>query len=76
MKPIMAEYWCVLGDVYYHLAGDYDRAKRFYRNAIILGQKRKEDDMWPVELSKYNTYPEKMIKSCEELLKSNEFVMM
>ena len=74
VRPIMAEYWCVLGDIFYHLTGDLKKAKRFYRNAIVMGSKRGDGDMWPIELSKYNSYPEKMIKSCEELEKNQEFV--
>ena len=66
VKPLMAEYWCVLGDIYYFISGDAVKAKRFYKNAIILGSKR-GTDAYPVEFSKYREYPERMIGRCEKL---------
>lgn len=74
-KPLTAEYWCVLGDIYYHLIGDYSKAERFYKNAIILGEFREEYDGFPIELNKYESYPQKMINSCLDLKKEcNIFV--
>jgi len=63
-KPTMAEFWCLLGDVYYKLQ-KYDKAICFYENAILIGEKRFKSDDWPVEIQKYSEYPTKMIKSCK-----------
>lgn len=68
MKPLMAEFWCLLGDVYYHLIKNFEISKSFYENAIFLGRKRLKTDRWPMDISKYGNYPKKMIKSCEEIL--------
>ena len=67
-KPLMAEFWCLTGDVYYHLLKKFDLAKEFYENAIILGQKRLYNDKWPMDITKYNKYPNKMIDSCNKIL--------
>lgn len=61
-KPVMAEFWCLLGDVYLSL-GENEKARSFYENAILLGASRENDDM-PIENSKYKDYPIKMINSC------------
>lgn len=37
-KPLMAEFWCLTGDVYYHLLNRFDQAREFYYNAMILGR--------------------------------------
>jgi len=71
VKPLMAEFWCVIGDVYYHLLNKFDKAKGFYQNAIILGSRRKSNDKWPMEISKYRDYPNKMIESCNNLLNNS-----
>ena len=65
----MAEFWCLLGDIYY-ASGDHDRAYDFYQNGMLLGQRRKKSSDWPMELSKYKEYPEKMMASCVKLGKS------
>ena len=65
-KPLMAEFWCFLGDIFY-CRKKYKKAVEFYTNAIILGEKREGDDNWPVEIVKYKDYPEKMIASCNEI---------
>lgn len=64
-KPLMAEFWCLMGDVSYHLLHRFVDAKNFYENAMILGSRRLENDKWPMDLSKYRSYPTRMIKSCE-----------
>ena len=69
-KPLMAEFWCLTGDVYYHLLNDFSKAKTFYQNAIILGKHRRKDDKWPMDITKYNQYPSKMIKSCDDILEN------
>jgi tetratricopeptide (TPR) repeat protein len=65
-NPLMAEFWCLLGDIYYS-TNDYNKAIHFYENAIILGSKRLKNDNYPIEISKYKEYPEKMIKNCLEI---------
>jgi len=69
-KPLMAEFWCLLGDIHYFLQYDFDKAYHFYRNALVLGTQRKTGDEWPVQMSKYGEYPRKMIDSCKAI-KSN-----
>jgi len=69
-KPLMAEFWCLAGDVHYHLTKKFNVAKDLYENAILLGAKRLRDDKWPMDLSKYKSYPTKMIDSCNKLMES------
>lgn len=66
-KPLMAEFWCLMGDAFYHLSKDFKKAEEFYRNAIKLGSKRLKTDKWPMDLNKYKSYPERMIESCQRL---------
>lgn len=66
-KPTMAEFWCLLGDVYYKMA-DYGRAKEFYENAVVLGSRRLSSSLWPMQISKYSDYPVKMMGSCDEMI--------
>lgn len=73
-KPLMAEFWCVLGDIYYHLIGEYKKAKQFYLNAVTLGKHRLYEDMWPMEISKYKIYPFEMIKSCDNMINETKMV--
>lgn len=68
-NPLMAEFWCLIGDVYYHLLNNFNKAKSFYENAIILGSRRKKKSKWPMEISKYDDYPKKMIKSCDGFIR-------
>jgi tetratricopeptide (TPR) repeat protein len=70
VNPLMAEFWCLMADVYYHLLNNFSIAKEFYENAIILGSHRLTFDKWPMDITKYNKYPNKMIKSCEDILKN------
>lgn len=69
-KPIMAEYWCVLGDALYK-TGMIEQANEIFFNASILGQSRKPDDDYPIELSKYKDYPEKMMNLCNAIRSNN-----
>lgn len=71
--PLMAEFWCLLGDVYYHLIKNFGKAKDFYEIAMILGSRRLNTDHWPMDLSKYKEYPTKMIESCNLVLSSRSF---
>jgi hypothetical protein len=70
-KPLMAEFWCLLGDVYYEIK-QYDKAQYFYENAIILGSRRLKSDDWPLEISKYKEYPQKKIDNCIEIKQSSK----
>lgn len=70
-NPLMAEFWCLLGDIYYQ-SNQYERARHFYENAKILGQRRLTNDSWPVEINKYEDYPNKMIDSCRNILKQTK----
>lgn len=67
-RPLMAEFWCLMADVYYHLLHKFVEAKEFYENAIIMGSRRSSSDIEPMDLDKYKSYPNKMIKSCELLI--------
>ena len=69
LKPLMAEFWCLLGDIYYEL-DKYDKAICFYENAIILGSRRLNSDEWPFEITKYKNYPETMIENCKKIKNS------
>ena len=71
VKPLMAEFWCLTGDVYYHLLHKFEMAKEFYENALVLGQRRLNSDRWPMDISKYGKYPNMMIESCNKILKNN-----
>jgi len=70
VNPLMAEFWCLLGDIYYNNIRRYDMAIEFYENATILGTRRLTNDKWPADISKYEEYPLKMIQSCKDLMAS------
>ena len=70
INPLMAEFWCLAGDVHYHLTKKFHIAKELYENAIILGEKRLKNDKWPMDISKYKSYPLKMIESCDKIISS------
>jgi glycosyltransferase involved in cell wall biosynthesis len=72
-KPLMAEFWCLMGDIYYHLLKRHKDAKEFYENAVILGSRRLNTDPWPMDLTKYKAYPQKMIASCEHIIQNTAF---
>lgn len=75
-KPLMAEFWCLLGDTYYHLLRNFQFAKEFYENAIILGSKRLQSDKWPMDIPKYKAYPQKMIESCKAIIEKKETIII
>lgn len=60
--PLMAEFWCLLGDLYLMSIREYDRAYLFYENGILLGSQRLAEDTMPMEISKYDEYPRKMME--------------
>jgi len=66
--PTLAEFWCLLGDAFAKM-GQWHRASGFYDNAIVLGSRRKHDDQFPIEISKYKEYPDKMLERCREAIK-------
>lgn len=70
-NPLMAEFWCLTGDVHYHLLKEFNKAREFYENAIILGSRRLSDSPWPMEVAKYSEYPQKMIASCDKIIESS-----
>ena len=66
-NPTMAEFWCLIGDCFYKM-NLYEKAWNFYQNAKILGSRRLASCDWPMEMSKYNDYPEKMMESCKKIM--------
>jgi glycosyltransferase involved in cell wall biosynthesis len=64
---LMAEFWCLLGDIYCKIR-EFPKAMHFYENAIILGNRRLRDDKWPMQISKYEEYPNNMIKICKDYM--------
>jgi tetratricopeptide (TPR) repeat protein len=73
-NPLMAEFWCLLGDVHYHLLEDYEKAREFYHNGLILGQHRIKYDGWPIDISKYKSHPNRMIDSCNKIIAKQVYV--
>lgn len=76
LKPLMSEFWCLLGDIHYFLLQKYDKAKVFYHNAKIMGTRRKISDDWPIQLSKYKDYPNKMIDSCNKIEEQKKLILL
>jgi tetratricopeptide (TPR) repeat protein len=72
VRPLMAEFWCLLGDIYYQQS-NFQKATAFYENAIILGGQRDLLDEWPIEIDKYKLHPQKMIDSWKEIKKSKHY---
>ncbi len=66
-RPLMAEFWCLLGDIYFH-SKEFDKARAFYENAPILGGRRLQNDPWPMHLPKYDEYPKEMVGRCNEII--------
>lgn len=70
-RPLMAEFWCLLGDIYYAI-DQFDKAKCFYENAKILGSRRLNSDEWPFDIIKYKSHPDAMIESCNALFEKSQ----
>jgi tetratricopeptide (TPR) repeat protein len=70
-NPLMAEFWCLLGDIFVKTE-NFSDAIEFYENAIILGARRLNLDFWPMHISKYETYPKEMIEKCKKVASSAE----
>lgn len=66
-NPLMAEFWCLLGDIFVK-SEKFDIAIEFYENAIILGGRRENLDFWPMHISKYGDYPKEMIEKCKKVI--------
>lgn len=73
-NPLMAEFWCLLGDIYFEVINNYNKAKVFYNNAIELGKNRMNGDKWPMELSKYKDYPLSKINQCNQIIKNTVYL--
>jgi len=69
VNPLMAEYWCLLGDIHVD-CNEFEKAISFYENAIILGSHRLREDQWPMQITKYKEYPEEMKQKCKKLLEN------
>jgi glycosyltransferase involved in cell wall biosynthesis len=65
--PLMAEFWCLLGDLYLQIK-ELDRAYLFYENAVLLGSQRLAEDTMPMEISKYDEYPKKMMEGIKKAI--------
>ncbi len=65
-RPTMAEFWCLVGDIFFQ-GRQYAKAKNFYESAIAIGERRRQDDAWPMEIAKYLDYPKEMIARCDEI---------
>lgn len=74
-NPLMAEFWCLLGDIFYKNK-HYDRATEFYKNGLVLGNRRLKCDLWPMQISKYQEYPNTMMASCEDILVNSKRIYM
>lgn len=70
VNPLMAEFWCLAGDVNYQLMNKFNLANELYENALVLGSRRPKHDIYPMEIDKYREYPNKMMINCGEILKS------
>lgn len=71
--PQFAEFWCLMGDIFYK-STDYKKAKCMYQNAITIGKRRGSGDSYPIEIEKYQQYPKKMINNIDVILKSSKIV--
>jgi hypothetical protein len=69
--PLMAEFWCLMGDIHVQI-NEYPKAISLYENAIVLGGKRPQDDEWPIHVAKYKEYPEEMITKCQNFLNNSK----
>lgn len=65
LRPTFAEFWCLLGDMFY-VRRKYAKAKEMYQNARVIGSRRRNDDMYPIEIAKYSKYPRHMEERCEK----------
>jgi hypothetical protein len=66
LRPTFAEFWCLLGDMLY-ARGKYEKAREIYANARTIGSRRRSDDLYPIEVSRYGSYPAEMERKCSEM---------
>lgn len=64
--PTFAEFWCLLGDILYNQKS-YEKAKCMYQNAILIGKRRSNNDLFPIEIKKYKDYPTQMIENINKI---------
>lgn len=67
IHPEMAEFWCLLGDIMYKIRR-YEDASQMYKNALVVGKRRRVDDPYPVDVAKYGDYPNKMIENIRKII--------
>lgn len=67
VNPCMAEFWCLAADGYFFLMKEIRHAETLYENAINLGSKRRLNDEWPMDITKYEEYPKKFLESCRKI---------
>lgn len=70
-KPLMAEFWCLLGDIYYSL-DKFEKSYHFYENAMILGSRRLKEDDLPFHIEKYKKHPEEMMLNCKKIIEESK----
>ncbi len=63
--PLMAEFWCGLGDCLYK-SGQPEKAARMYKNAIFMGKRRDPADELPITLPLYEAYPQTMLNKIKK----------
>lgn len=72
-RPSYAEFWCLLADMLC-ARGEYKKATHMYKNALVAGRMRPSDDMFPVEVAKYNSYPKEMEEKCNKAMGEGLFM--
>lgn len=72
-NPLMAEFWCLLGDIFMN-SQNFEKAVIFYQNAMLLGSRRLKLDEWPMHISKYETYPTEMIEKCTQIINNSRSI--
>lgn len=73
LHPSFSEFWCLLGDLMYSRGG-YEKAMSLYGNALAAGRRRRSDDLLPIEVAKYGSYPRRMAERCALALKGGLLV--
>jgi tetratricopeptide (TPR) repeat protein len=68
-RPTFAEFWCLLGDMFY-VQKKYAKSRSMYENAMIIGSRRSSDDPYPLDLEKYKKHPERMIDAIDRMDKT------
>jgi hypothetical protein len=66
LRPAFAEFWCLLGDILYSRK-QYVRSEEIYKNAMMIGKRRKKSDDGPMDIGKYAEYPSMMIDNIRKI---------